>query len=133
MDGFTALGIAANICQFIEYGFKILNQVKVVRKAGAVDPDLEKDTRYLKEVAGKLTQQPSGHGGLDEIASDCTSLSEQLLGELSKIKPKDSRSKWQSFKAVVRSERKKQDISDLEGKLERCRSQLTLQLTDLMR
>ncbi|KAK8011123.1 hypothetical protein PG990_010088 [Apiospora arundinis] len=133
MDGFTALGIAANICQFVEYSFKILNKVKAVQKAGAVDHDLERDTRYLKEVAGKVAHQTSGHGGLDELANDCTSLSEQLLGELSKIQPKDSRSKWQSFKAVVRSERKKHDMSDLEAKLERCRSQFTLQLTDLMR
>ncbi|KAK7998223.1 hypothetical protein PG989_006263 [Apiospora arundinis] len=132
MDGFTALGIAANICQFVEYSFKILNKVKAVQKAGAVDHDLERDTRYLKEVAGKVAHQTSGHGGLDELTNDCTSLSEQLLGELSKIQPKDSRSKWQSFKAVVRSERKKHDMSDLEAKLERCRSQLTLQLTDLM-
>ncbi|KAK8080092.1 hypothetical protein PG997_007910 [Apiospora hydei] len=132
MDAFAALGFAANICQFLEYSFKILNQVKTVRKAGALDPDLERDTRHLKEVADKLTQQPSGHGGLDEITRACTGLSKQLLDELSKIKPQSSRSKWQSFKAVVRSERRKHDISELEAKLERCRSQLNLQMTELM-
>ncbi|KAK7956652.1 uncharacterized protein PG986_005874 [Apiospora aurea] len=132
MDAFAALGFAANICQFLEYSFKILNQVKTVRKVGALDPDLERDTRHLSEVADTLTQQPSSHGGLDEITSACTSLSKQILDELSKTIPQNSRSKWQSFKAVVRSERRKHDIPELEGKLERCRSQLNLQMTYLM-
>ncbi|KAK8051532.1 hypothetical protein PG993_002917 [Apiospora rasikravindrae] len=100
MDAFAALGSAANTCQFLEYSFKILNQVKAVRNAGAVNPDLERDTRYLTEVSGKLAHKAPGNRDLGEIASHCTSLSRQLLDELSKTKPKDSRSKWQSFKAV---------------------------------
>ncbi|KAK7982078.1 hypothetical protein PG988_004316 [Apiospora saccharicola] len=131
MDGFTALGIAANICQFIDYGFKLVSQVNRARNHGAIGPDLERDTIRLKGVAGKLTQQPRCHDGLDKIATDCISLSQQLLDELSKATPKDPKSKWQSFKAVIRSESKKRDTADLEAKLERCRSQPNLELTEM--
>ncbi|KAK8090619.1 hypothetical protein PG994_000124 [Apiospora phragmitis] len=133
MDGFIALSTAANICQFIEYGFKILNQINKLRKDGVVDPDLKRDTARLKGVADKLVQQPIGYGGLDNLATDCVGLSQRLMEELSRMKPRGPNSKWQSFKAVIRSEYKKRGNAELEAKLERCRSQLNLELVDLTR
>lgn len=135
MDGFTALGIAANICQFIEYSYQIVNQVKALKDFGHVNPDLDRAVRQLKAVAATLAPEslPRHAGQMSDAASECVELSDQLLAEFSKLTPKDPKSKRQRLKAVLRTEYKKRDLADLEQKIDRCRSQLSLELAEVFR
>ncbi|KAI3325168.1 hypothetical protein HD806DRAFT_467954 [Xylariaceae sp. AK1471] len=135
MDGLAALGVAANICQFLEYGLKLASKAKKLREIGAIDPDLDQVARRLKGVAINLTPQnlPQSAGEIGHLAAECVQVSEVLITELAQLKPKDPKSKWQSFKAVVKSEHKKDRIQELENRLERCKSQLSLHLIYLSR
>ncbi|KAI8627268.1 hypothetical protein F5Y19DRAFT_443753 [Xylariaceae sp. FL1651] len=135
MDGLAALGVAANICQFLEYGLKLAGKVKKLREIGAIDPDLDRDARQLKDIARNLSPQslPQNAGDIGHLAVECVEVSEALITELEQLKPKDPKSKWQGFKAIIKSERKKDYIQELEKKLGKCRDQLSLHLIFLSR
>ena len=49
MEGFAALGIVANICQFVEYAFKISEAARELHRSGFLDNDL-KSTRCASKL-----------------------------------------------------------------------------------
>lgn len=139
LEPLAAFGMAANICQFIEYGFKIVAEAKRLRESGSLDPELERDTRRMKDLASTLrdTPLPSGTSSdaaaLKAIAADCISLTDDLIDMTDSLKIGQSKSKVESLKAAVRNRRRKEKREEVEKKLERCKGQLNLQITSMSR
>lgn len=140
MEALATLGIVANICQFIEYGYKIVREARRLRNSGtgSLDPELERDTQSMAHLASKLGKgSPSGLSVdemvLNDLATQCLAVSKELLAMLDSLKAKRPRSRIESMVRAFHQKRRSEDIDTLEKKLDRCRSQLQIQLTTMMR
>lgn len=141
MEAIAAFALAANICQFIDYGFDIVNAAKELSESGqpSVDPDLERNTQQMRTLSFKLSaeNQPAGHSPdveqLHMIARECSALSTELLATLEASNVKRPNSTLHSVLAVLKFKSRKAQQDSLEKKLDRCRSQLQTQITAMMR
>ncbi|KAI0002637.1 hypothetical protein F4779DRAFT_622212 [Xylariaceae sp. FL0662B] len=138
MEAVAAFGLAANICQFVDYGLKILAEAKRLRNSGSSNPELERNARHMKRLASKLDSRQmsssllSEEDALDAIAAECLSLSNDILTILETLKS-TSKSKISSVFLALRNERRKKEVCALEEKLDQCRLQLQTQLVDMTR
>ena len=144
MDPFTAIGLAGNIITFLDFGYNVLSKAKNIRRsasgASSANASLKSMTQRLHDVASAL--QGSGAGAvmssqeqsLAQLATECHELSADLLKILETLRAKDP-SKRSAFKAALRETvgQRKYEAKELETRLDRCRQQLTIELTSLTR
>ena len=143
MDPFTAIGLAGNIITFLDYGYKLVRKAKEIHAsasgASADNENITLLTKSFQDVASSLqSTRPASSMTNDEIALntlalECHSLTTELLELLERLKSKNPKSKRDSIRAVFRGVRKKEQKTELEQKLDRCKQQLNLQVTSLTR
>ncbi|KAI0188877.1 hypothetical protein EV127DRAFT_113621 [Xylaria flabelliformis] len=135
MEAFTALGVAVNIAQVIDYGFKIIQKSRDLRERGVTDPALNDDAQRLHKLTTDLISQGSSKcsGSLRGLAIECAKVSQALIIELKKLQPSDPKSKLQRAKAIWERKFKEGLIAELERRLQDHKGQLSLHLTSLSR
>jgi len=142
MDPLTAIGLAANILAFIDFGAKVISTAKDIHDcATGVTREDEARKNVAKEMkffASKLLPPPDSQLDIQErvlsrLTADCHALSERILAFYEKIQLKDSHSKGQAFRAAVKSKFYEKERQDLHDALIHCRGQLHLQLHWLTR
>jgi len=140
MDPLTALGLTANILQFVNFSMQLFHGAQEIYFSGdtAEDKSLEVVTSEMKRFSSTLSSsagspQTDDEKGLCRLAEECKILSEQILQLLEKIKPKDPKSKSQSFRSALKTKFYGKEKRELESRLDKCRSQLALQFQCLMR
>jgi hypothetical protein len=142
MDPLTAIGLASNIVQFIDFSTKLIHGAKEIYDSatGATEENqrLENVTAEMQTLSLKLltpqgVQQTEDERALSRLAAECKILSDHILALLKSIKPKDLNSKRQSVWAALKSKWNERERQELEERLKNCRSQLELQLNFLMR
>ncbi|KAI0468063.1 hypothetical protein F4859DRAFT_492513 [Xylaria cf. heliscus] len=135
MEAFAALGVAVNIAQSIEYGFRLVREVKNLRERGVTDSALNDDVHRLNNLATSITSQnfEKCSGDLRCLAVECAEVSKTLIYELEQLNPTNRESKMQRVKAVWKRERRTSRITELERRLKDHRDQLDLHLTNLSR
>jgi hypothetical protein len=135
VDPLTALGVAGNIVQFIDFGSRLLSQsLEVYSSAqGATKgtENLESITKHLRDLCYQLVaRDPSPNrssNALDEIAGGCLAIGNELATALSGLKSV-KHSHWSSFKVALATTWKKREIEEICSRLEQYKSQLTLHL-----
>lgn len=143
MDPFAAIGLAGNIIAFLDFGFKLVSKSKRIHAsasgASSHNEDLASLTQHFQNVATNL-QVPKAVGSLTDeevalrrLAAECESVSADLVKLLDELRAKNPKSKRESFRAAIRDWRKKDEVSELESKLDHYRQQLTLQISSLAR
>ncbi|KAI1738445.1 hypothetical protein F4680DRAFT_424828 [Xylaria scruposa] len=135
MEAFAALGVAVNLAQVVEYGFQLIRKGKDIYEKGVTDPALNDDAQRLNNLANDLISQGSSKcsGSLRNLVIECAEVSKTITSELEKLKPTDPQSKVQRAKAILKRERKKGTIVELERRLQDLKGQLSLHLTSISR
>ncbi|KAI2631860.1 hypothetical protein GGR54DRAFT_627466 [Hypoxylon sp. NC1633] len=143
MDPFAEIGLAANIVAFVDFGFKLLSTARSIHESTSgvskINSDLSSKALQLQrlatdlEVTKPISALSEKERSLLGIAAECKSVSADLERLLNKLKAKDPKSKRQAFRAAIHDMWKKDEKSDLEHRLSRCRDQLTLELLNLTR
>ncbi|KAI0015409.1 hypothetical protein F4780DRAFT_764215 [Xylariomycetidae sp. FL0641] len=141
MEAVAAFGLAVNVMTCVDYGVKVISNAKRLYDSGteSLDPELERDTRHLKQLAQKLDsrQVPAKTSpdqlALDDLATECLDISNRLLNLLEDIKPKQLGSKRSALMASWRMKRRQKDKTALEKRLERCEQRIQDQLAYMMR
>lgn len=142
MDPFAAIGLASNIISFVDYGTKIVNGAREIydSASGMTEESqaLDSIASKMKGLSSKLLPSTGSPRSEDEealcrIAAECNIISDKILEHLSKIKPKDSRSRRDVFFAAAKNKFREKERLELEKRLASCRSQLDLQLNVLTR
>jgi hypothetical protein len=142
MDPFTAIGLASNILSFIDFSAQLINGAREIydSTAGTTEDNKSREAivSEMKIFSSKLlppddSQLSGDEKALCRLAAECNILSSQILDLLGKIKPKDPKSKSQSFWAALKNKVHEKEKLELEKRLENCRSQLELQLNYWMR
>ncbi|KAI1212160.1 uncharacterized protein F4807DRAFT_450400 [Annulohypoxylon truncatum] len=143
MDPFSAIGLAGNIITFLDFGYKLLSKSKAIYKSTsgttALNNKLASETQQLQGVTAGL-QMPGLVGSLsdqeialEQLAAECSIVSSDLTALINDLKTRNPNSMRESVRTAFRDWRKKDKKDELRLKLDRCRDQLNLQITTLMR
>ncbi|KAL9093980.1 MAG: hypothetical protein Q9165_003650 [Trypethelium subeluteriae] len=141
MDPLTALGLAANIAQFIDFGITVFREAKEIQDAGhtvssghlaSLAADFGSINATLKR---DLTPScsPDGYSGeenaLRELAEKCSQISSDLGASLDDVASKSPKRRiWESVQVAIRTRWSKSKIEQLVRELADYRGQLTLRL-----
>lgn len=140
MDPLTAFGLAANILQFIDFGYLLISSAveanSSVTGTTADNSDLLVTIGRLEEVSGQLkTSAPpsSEHEALHRLSHSCQTLSEELLRILRSLRVDKRGSARQSLSVAWRTWRKQGKITSIRSRLDEYRSQILLEINLLLK
>lgn len=142
MSVFDALGAAATILQFVEYGIKFGNKVLDVYKSrselaelGQAIRDYHQQNEAFRDNLHLRSPDPnSGEALLIKIAEDCHQTATELADLLTGFNVKDGDKKWiKALKITAKGELKKKEIQEKQSKLEDLRQQCHKQLSVIVR
>jgi hypothetical protein len=140
MDPVTAIGLASNILSFIDYAHKIVTGADELYKSvtGATEENTHTDTivRDLDEAAADLTAVSSKtkHGkALNDLATKCKKVSEDLHRLLNKLSVSGNRSTWKVLRVAIRNLRKEGEVAKMVTRLSEYRSQILLRLSLMLK
>jgi hypothetical protein len=137
-----ALGAAATILQFVDYGIKFGNKVVAVYKNRSELAELreniceyqQRSKVFQKDLQLRQSNLSSGETLLVKIAEDCHQTATDLVGLLGGFILKDEdKSRLNAFKIVAKGEWKKKDILAKQSRLEPLRQQCHEQLSVIIR
>lgn len=141
MAELAAIGLAGNIVQFVDFGFKLSRDFKEIYQSAeggkAKHLELEDVTTDLECLCQKLqnTTIPATQdsGELRDLARACAKLARELLAMLEKVKVNKERNpRLATFKQALKNIWKDKDISALEERLGRYREQLNQRLVYIL-
>lgn len=145
LDPLTALSVASSVVQFVDFGIKLVTEgYELYEKGGLLQNDeIELVTKDLTRLTKNLAAKPSFERNysvvsgdereLQNLASSCQQLGDQLLSLLASLKPRQPQSGLESFRKAVRSMRKRGTVTDIEKRLERFQKQLVTHLIAILR
>lgn len=144
MEVVCAIGLVANMIQFVTLGSNILKAAKEIQQSMV---GLTKDNEELKITTTEmrsLTQrlynssiqlESEKERAVHELARKCGNLSERILNLIQTVSLEDRVSKWYVLKSSYRQVFKSttfQERKELETRLANCTTQLGLHLQELL-
>ncbi|KAF2493004.1 hypothetical protein BU16DRAFT_514299, partial [Lophium mytilinum] len=138
MDPLAALGLAANVIQFVDFTSKLFSQTAAIyRSANGVSGETQElitITTGLQTLCARLAspQELGGYpaeDGLMSLAQGCKSAGDELVVALQKLRATGSHKKWASLTTALITVWKQPQIDAMKRRLELYKSQLALQLT----
>jgi hypothetical protein len=142
MDPLTALGLAGNVIQLVDFSSKLLCGAYEVYSstsgATAETADLDTVIKDLQAVTRRLSPPSSKPRTDDEIAlsslvSNCRKLSEDIQKVLNKLQSKNPHQKWASLRVAWSSMRKREKLVSLETRLNRYRSEILVRISIMIK
>ncbi|KAN0113338.1 hypothetical protein V8E51_006289 [Hyaloscypha variabilis] len=140
LDPFTAIGLAGNIVQFVDYSSKLISSTHEIYRSSTGS---SRDHDHLEGIATRLLElsrsleQPKPFGtesyekAIHELRKECILDAESLLKLIKALKARKE-SKWSSFRQAVCSAAKKNEISRLERRLSDHQSGLATQVIAML-
>ena len=150
LDPLTALGVAGNIIQFVDFSIKLASDgVELYRKGAlANNSELEQATRDLTYLTGKLasehqvsqsqsgfvTKLPSKNEvALKELAGSCKELGDEIISVLAELKAKKSQNGIESFRKAIKNAKRKEKLRKMKERLKTLQDQLTFHLLAVLK
>jgi N-terminal domain on NACHT_NTPase and P-loop NTPases len=139
MDPITAVGFAASILTFIDFSYQIVCGTYEVIKSGSTTENAHVSVvaTDLDEITKELSQRPPGYSkheeALNTLATECQGVSDELRKLLDRVKTKAGSSKWKSIKVALHSMWKKGEITELDNRLGKYRSEVLLRLVLILK
>jgi hypothetical protein len=145
MDPLSALSVATNVIQFVDFGCKLVSQTRQIYKSVdgtlsdrvvvevlAVDLEslslnLQNSLRENQPVNAEGQQEVSEYDkALDDLCRRCHGIAKDLIAKLNKLKVQGStrHRNWESFKKVLRATWGKEELDSLATQLNELRSEI---------
>ena len=144
LESLTALGLAANITHFVEFGYKLFSESRELYKASdkrveeAVE--LEIISKALKRLSDGLgatplstAPQPQAEVELLPLANRCQTIADELLVALKELQVKGAKGKWQCFRFALKRIWKSQEIENMARRLDSICGHLTNCLINVLK
>ena len=142
MEALSALSLASNIVQFLEFGLRVVSKGnKIYRSVDGIleeNLDLEVVTRDLLDMQSKLkcTLLASNHTQLasndaksfNTLSEACAGLADRLLEKLNMVKAQGRFRRWKSLRQALKIVWSKQDIENFKNTLQSFRSEMQIHL-----
>ena len=137
----AALGIASNVISFIDFANEIFSASRQIYRNGSRDDhiDLELIVGDLRGIVKGLEESPEPSDGtehlaeeeneLQRLAKQCRSICDELSGVLEKLNVRDERGniiKWKSVNAAIKTIWKKEQIQQLQKRMDDIRQELII-------
>jgi hypothetical protein len=133
MDLITALSLAGNIVQFVDFGCQLLSQSRELYRSTqgslAADDELHLVTVDLRGLILKLRSSPD-HGSQDasqefrKICAEAVRLAEEILARIDGLKVTEKHRAWKSFQQAIKSAWSQRETDGLIRRLSRLRQAL---------
>jgi len=121
MDPLTALSLAGNIIQFVDFGYKIFSSSRELytSKNGVLTgaEELEYVTLDLRATMSNLSRGDSFGKEFDRVCEDAVKVADELLGRLDGLKVEGKFRGWNSFRQAVMIAFSGDEINDLKTRL----------------
>ena len=140
MDSFTAIGLAANVIQLVDFGARLLSGAheiyhsttgQLVEHVELLDI-AESLSRLSENILPALLDPQSRYTDEKEIRSIAVAakaVADELVAVIQNLKLTDGpKRKWRSFRQALATLWNKDKIENLQSRLERLRSQLSTQI-----
>ena len=136
----TALSVAANVVQFIDFSGKILSEGYRLHKSKRAGPskneEIENIALDLQKLYDELQSGEDETGSvptpndiqLQRLAGQCRGICIELLAALEKLKVIDKPGKWESFRAALKTVWAESKIKSLQGRLDEARQELIVRI-----
>ncbi|KAI4643296.1 uncharacterized protein J4E79_011236 [Alternaria viburni] len=140
MEALTAIGLIANIVQFVDLGAKLIGSAKEIHDSTSgmtmENKSLEEVTIEMRDLTWRLKLPITDSNSQDQqalrrLAQECRELSEQILHLLKKIAPGKPNSTLGTLRSAIKNIKYNDEKKELEERLAHCRSQLHLQFSKL--
>lgn len=142
MEALTVLGLTANICQFVDYAYKIVKEVnaspenitKEVEHASSLAQEcLRTATKITTESTAMNDTRPltDDEQGLVRLAERCRELATRMETLTGSIKGQSPNSKRGKFKSIFRNVKTKPEREKIQKQLDDCCRQLNLQISNI--
>jgi N-terminal domain on NACHT_NTPase and P-loop NTPases len=134
MDPITTVGFASSSLTFIDFSQRLISGTFEVIKSESTSENVHVSVviNDLRDATKELSNHPLGlskhEHALQTLASECQELSEDLQKLLNKLMVTAESSKWKSAKIALRSMWKKEEVAELQNRLDKYRSQILLRL-----
>ncbi|KAL6716077.1 hypothetical protein ACLMJK_005643 [Lecanora helva] len=144
MESLAALGLAANIVQFLDFGRKLVSGTLELCRSEDGTSSAGRALQIVTEDLNKLCIDLSQHGhsayqstnggeaGLFELADSCKRLGQELIQRLNSLKVKGANRRWKSFRQLLKSIWHAEEVSRYEKQLNHYRSQIALRLLTIL-
>ena len=139
-EAVAALGVAANVVQFIDFSGKILSEGYRLHRSKRVNPskneELENIALDLQKLRDELQPQEDETGlvptpndiQLQRLAGQCRGICIELLAALEKLKVVGKPGKWESFRAALKTVWAESKIKSLQDRLDEARQELIVRI-----
>ena len=134
MEVIAAIGLVGNIIQFVDFSGKLISEsIQLYRSYDGVlakNIDIETAAKHLGELNKRLKNSDtiSGDGALQRLCLSCQEAANDLLVALDKVKVKKRQQKWECIRKALQSVWSKEEIKELEKRLEMFKEQLNLHI-----
>lgn len=138
LDPLSALGLASNVVQFVDFSWKLLSSGSALyhstdgallenREMEMIADDLSQLTHRLHNslvVTRKSALLTESEKELMNLSQACEAVAKELLTTLDKLKVKGKRQRWTSFLAALRTVWTKEKVDAIRCRLKEFRSEL---------
>jgi hypothetical protein len=143
-EAIAALGLAANIVQFIGFGTKVLSTGHSLYKSGSGKKFLDENqeikiiTQSLNQLVKGLTSSeastnPSSSVSQTEInlrnlAAQCNDIASELLRAVGKLDIEGKSGRWDSFRTALKSVLAESKIEKIRQRLDKFRQEIIVHI-----
>jgi hypothetical protein len=132
MDPLTAVSLAGNIVQFVDFASKLISGARTLYNGEAAENvEIQTLTKDIRTLAEKTRPPDNPQRLLEEndvtlkiLSDQCIALSDELLSMLQSLKTTSEHNVLESFYRALKSEWKRKDIKALQQRLDRVSIQL---------
>jgi hypothetical protein len=141
LDPFSAIGLAGNIVQFVDYGSKLISSIYEIYNSSTGSSrnhvHLEGFATRLLELnraleQPKLTPTKNYEKALHELREKCIQDTETLFDLIKALRAKEH-SKWSSFQKALKIIWEEEKIGELERRLKDHRREIATHLVAMLR
>jgi hypothetical protein len=147
LDPLSAIGLCGNIVQFINFGSSLLSEgLALHRSVAGASPeniDLEVVARDLSSlsislsipysVGGRVRVPSQDERKIQILAERCKELAEELLDIIQDLRVRPPHRAWSSFRQALKSVYKKEEVEQIQKRLQLFRDELTTRLVVVLK
>lgn len=145
LDPLSAIGLAGNIVQFIDFSCNILSESRKTYRSATgtstenvelenVAESLRQFTAQLQTSANGQTPHPGANQAFEKVLESCRGVADELLHAIERLKVQDGpHRRWRSFRQALITLWRKEELSGMEKRLSFLREQVTLHLVSSVR
>ncbi|KAH7360260.1 hypothetical protein BKA65DRAFT_492710 [Rhexocercosporidium sp. MPI-PUGE-AT-0058] len=127
MEALAALGLAAAVVQFVDFGSRLVSKGQQLYHSGALLDNVEiEDTATRLQALVEPLQASQGEDPIVVICKACVSVSQELVNFLGRLKMPtgNSHERWKSFRQALKSVSSKEKVKEIKLRLDSLRGEL---------